>query len=526
MVKRDTVKFNGGYQRISVYAILFLGIGGYTVFFTALQVIKYRTLFTLNPISLAGFNQVAINTARGIPFYCSFSNDVFANNHFHLIFILLALAYKIYPHIYTLFFCVSFALGIGGVGIYLITKKLFSSIRMGVFFFIVYLLSPVLHFINFVDFRPIVLSIPFFIFMVYFYMEEKFIPFFVFSSLFLMCQEHLAFCLMMFGISSIFRRKSLQWILMPIIYGGAWFIVTATIILPSLGYEIYRPLEDYFRGERNSLAHGCLWILENPLAALKIMFSSSHISYLAMIVNPAIFSMAIFSPEILVFAFPTFLELLLRTDAYQFTPDLATTSISPIFVCLFLALVHSYKKIFTAVNSLKLPSAIQIGFKKIILLALVSWTCTGNLGNNLIFDKNSREKGVDIAEKFKRATNMFDPVFYTIEEDDYLAWRLISAIPVEASVATRGDLLPALSNRARLYEFGRVGFQKKEKEVGVGSYLLPDYIIFRRKTCFYGAYNDEIDDAMALDFAHRLINEHTYNSVVENDTFVFLKRNP
>ena len=495
---------------------LWMGIFVYTLIFTTLQILKYKSFFAFSGGDMADYNQAAINTAKGIPFYCSAGNDVFPNNHFHLVYLLIALLYKIFPHIYTLFFSLSFALAFGALGIYLVTRRIFTDYNIGLYFAYAFLLLPSLHFINFVDFRPSMFSIPLLIFVFYFYLEEKFIPFFTFSILVLSCKEDLAFIIIMFGIFSIFQKRDLKWIISPIMMGILWFWLTVKLILPFVGYKTYESLEAYIGGKNYSFLQMITTIFCHPFYTLKIMFSHKHISYLLKIFRPAIYFLAIFSPGILFLSLPTFMEILLRKEGSSSLHVGSASYICPIIAFSFLATIYTYKKIFSKIDSINCSIYTKGIFKKILMLVLIIWTFIGNFKENMIIEGNYREEGVVVDSKFLNARNIFNPVFYIMDEEDKTGWRLIRKIPPDASVASSRDLLPALSNRTKLYRIGISEFFSRNTN--------PDYIILRKYNVFYGPCDEETDNIKALEQARKLINIGKYDIVEETDSFLLLKR--
>lgn len=324
----------------------------------------------------------------------------------------------------------------------------------------------------------------------------------------------------MFGIFSVFKKRNPSWIVIPIVTGVLWFVLAVKVILPSVGYSRYEPLWKYIGGQSYSFSQLLITIFAKPFNSLRVMFSHGHLPYLLRIFNPPIYLLAFLSPRVLFLSLPTFLEVLFQDKGSQLHFE-SSHYICAIVVFSFIATIYACKKIFYMIDKANIKK-----LKGILLGLLVGWTIIGNFGDNMISKRNFQE-GRDVADlRFLNIRNIFNPVFYRLDQDDITAWRLINNIPVNASVAASGDLLPALSSRNKLYEFGLSKLADRDF-----LYYLPlgwgedaDYIILRKYSIYHGAGSNEVDNLTALSEARDLVAIGKYETVEETKFFLLLKK--
>lgn len=105
------------------------------------------------------------------------------------------------------------------------------------------------------------LTMCFLLFTIYFFKKQAFRPFVIFLFFCLTIKEHLAFIAMMFGIYAIFQKRSLRWIVVPIVAGILWAGFSFIIL-------------SYFKEVYSAHATGD-WLIEDLKA--RFLFSGSNI---------------------------------------------------------------------------------------------------------------------------------------------------------------------------------------------------------------------------------------------------------
>lgn len=91
---------------------------------------------------------------------------------------------------------------------------------------------------------------PFFLlFTIYFFKTRRFKPFVIFLILCLTIKEHLALISMMFGVYAFFQKRSLRWVIVPIMAGIVWAIFSFFVL-------------SYFKEAYPSHAAGA-WLVED-----------------------------------------------------------------------------------------------------------------------------------------------------------------------------------------------------------------------------------------------------------------------
>ncbi|MCF7800369.1 DUF2079 domain-containing protein, partial [Candidatus Babeliales bacterium] len=395
---------------------------------------------------------------------------------------------------------------------------------IGLCFAYCYLLFLPLHFINFIDFRPMMYSIPFLIFTYYFYVTKRFRYFVLFSVLTIICKENLGFIIAMFGLLSLFKQRKLRWVLFPFFFGILWFVFSVKIVLPFLGYKRYEPLWKYLGGQKYNFYPVFQKFFNNPLEIFQTMTGYGHIQYLLKIFNPYIYLLAFLSPGILFLSLPTFMEIMLQSEWSQLHFQ-AGHYICGIIVFAFIAIIYTYKKIFLIINKMNISLKKKNNIIKILIFILLTWTLVSNFGDTMIVGSNAKRASA-VDPRFLNVKNMFNPVFYLQDYEDKIAWEFIEKIPPDSSVAASSDLLPALSSRKELYEFGLYKFADKDY-----LYYLPpkwgtspEYIILRKHSINHGYTKSDIKNKDLVNEAERLVRQEQYKKVKETELFLLLKK--
>ncbi len=156
-------------------------------------------------------------------------------------------------------------------------------------------------------------------------------------------------------------------------------------------------------------------------------------------------------------------------------------------------------------------------------LIFLTFTFFSNLGQNILLPSRevmSENKNPIPDNKYINARNMYDPLFYTMDEKDRLAWEFISLIPENASVSTTQYYLAALSGRDKVYFFGTT----KEVNWCEGHDFDADFIFINKVDEYTGYGGVEVDYARITGRLESLRKSADYEIIKENDYFVLFRR--
>jgi uncharacterized membrane protein len=196
--------------------------------FSYIVIQKYLNFSSFNPKDTAIYNQMFYNTINGRLFENSAYGSNFAGHNTVFYFLLIPF-YLIFPHPLTLLLSKILLLSLSLIPFYLIAKTILpgmSIIPLGITFITYpYLISQ-----NFTAPHEIGYAPFFLLFTYYFFRLNKFWPFMIFLLLSLSIKEHISLLALMFGFYALFTKKSLKWILGPMVLGIAWAILSLKII--------------------------------------------------------------------------------------------------------------------------------------------------------------------------------------------------------------------------------------------------------------------------------------------------------
>jgi len=453
--------------------LIFLCSLAYIAVFTYLNILRYRAFFSYEWEDLATHNQLLWNTAHGNFFYNSIGiSGYYFSYHFQPVILFQGLFYRIWPHIYNFYFMTSAALGIGAVPLYLTAQKILKNRAAAFILSLSYLLYSPVHNINFCDGDPVLLTIPVF-FLLLFYLEKNEYRFtnrgliitlaLILSAL--MCKEDVIFTVAFFGLYLALRKK-LKYASACFAAGGVWFLISipVTTLWLNKGLSLARCVSYGSFGDLLSAP------FMSPVTFVSTLFSSDHVQYLLKIFTPLLF-LPLFSLMSISAVFPV-MELLIGRGVIKYSQ---VYFISPAIPFLFVGALYTIRKLSSFIH-VRLASKIDINKITIVIsLAVLVFNAYNLFQDNILGHVRAGKTLYD--KRFINAKNIFDPVFYKMDDEDRLAWSFISMIPSDASVSASGDLLPALSGRKRLLELFNRDYD----------YLDAEYVLFHTKYMGFGA---------------------------------------
>ena len=504
----------------------------YTLFFTHLSILKYLSFFSFDADSLAEDNNLLFHTSSGKFFYQSLGERLF-NSDFSFFYIFIALIYKFFPHIYTLFVLRHFVLAIGIFPIYWLSQQKFNSKIVAVLFAISYLLFNPLHHLSFVDNASLLVpfATTFILFAFYFLFKEKLVEFILFSLLAVICKEESAFIICMFATFAFIKKMSLRWKIIPIFLSLIYLLIIWLIIMPLLARTTNYAVSDnaYINTlfgnnpQKDSIIELFFY---NHREIVKRLMSFSRLRFnlnmLAKTFNPKIYFMSLFAPEILILSFPVFVTAQLACYKHFLCTELVHhVAYLLIFIYLgallgihrMIAFLHN-KKIFPHFISLKSLYFLSGGIFFI-------FTLLSNFQQNIFFPPSGIYRSHKIVdERFISIKNMYNPVFYTQDRKDKMAWEFIRLIPKDASVSTTVNYLAALSSREKIYHFGC----RRDINLRDGHDFDAEYVFLNKIDEYNGFGGLEVNHTKVLEELPLLSEEYNYEIIKENEEFILLRK--
>src|SRR3989339_229605 len=516
------VKSVNGSFHYSVFMLVFF-IAAYTGFFSYLSVLKYKAFFSLAGDDLAISNNILWHSAKGNFFYQSIGEHLLDFNAGFFYFFLSA-AYRLYPHIPTLFVFEHFALALGSIPLYHIGKKLFNSRRIAFVSAVAYLFSNHLHQLSFADQNPMVaFSVTFFLCAFYFFYKRNLAGFVIFALLTMACREDAAFTIAAFSLYAFLKRTDLRWKVIPGLLGGGYFLVFWHFLSPFLNYSPHNhPYIWNFFGENQNKYTLSQLVLNNFTHFIqRIIRIDSFRTIVNFFIHPVYCVFFLFSPLIFVLSLPTLLAIQLSAQKYFVSLESVHHFALgvPVFFLASLSGIYNIAALLQKNGILRSHSAKnKMLWLLVILFSL--FQVSSNFGRNIRLPYGGLyREDLDIADhRFVAAKNMYDPVFYRQDEHDKKAWDLITMIPTEASVSTSKTYLAALSSRDKIFYFGT----KRESNDSEGHDFDVDYIFLNKNNDYSGFGGIEIGHSVV---AQKMpILRQRYTVVQETLGFILLRK--
>jgi uncharacterized membrane protein len=217
---------------ISAFALIML----FTIFFSFVGLARHFSLLTsIN--DLGHFDQAVWGSIQdGV----LLNSDVFnfKINHlgFHFTPILYAFSplYKLLPTAIWLILAQAFCTAIAAWPIYLITANVSSSKFIALLWSMIFLFNPFLQNAVAWDFHPVMLTLPFIGFAIYFLLKNKFLPVVICSIIIMMCKEHFGIMTAGFGLLWYVKHRDLKKSFLLCSIGILEFLLVFEYLMPLL----------------------------------------------------------------------------------------------------------------------------------------------------------------------------------------------------------------------------------------------------------------------------------------------------
>jgi len=502
----------------------------FCILFFCLRVLQYKSFFSFEWEDDARVNQVVYNIATSLTPYQTIiqkqlSRPSLLNDHFVPLYYLIALFYKIFPHIYTYYFIMCFLYGFASIIIYLLAKNILKDEKTAFLISLVYLLFPPLHYAALGGMNPRNFVLPLFLFMFYYQNLRKFVPYLIFMILACFSMEDIPVYVFAFGLYQLLKKYPKKWWLSTLTFSGIYFVIAVymTNVFSRMDNvtnftSIYT--ENYNYINLNSVKSIITTVFTDPGYIVQTVFTWSKMRFFVMLMVPVLL-LPLFSMELYIGMVIMFFEIGLPEGFFNENAYYAAVMIPFVFV----SLIYTLKKIHMYIGRRKSLSVVYL----LIIICLFSGM-TRNIIGETAWEDDAWPKlyNYECDNRFLDVRNIFDKRLYTMDSKDRIAWEMIKRIPRDASVTVTGDLLPAVSSRRYVYEFA----YSHPKSID-GEHYLKDYpntnvdFILINKTCLIhgmGGGYVRLEEKYLEGEILRMINDFNFHIVEERGNYVLLER--
>lgn len=488
-----------------------------TIVFTALKWFRFRSFFAIEWQDSAASHQIIWHTAHGNWFYQHITGEYFLG-HFEPIYLIPAAVYALIEHPITIFAVVSLGISLGAVPIYLWVKRQTGVPRAAIAGATGYLLYAPLGYVNLGDVRGIVLCVAPLLFAVYFFERRRPWLFVGCAVLAMSCKENLTFVVFLMGVLAVLRRRPWPWAVGPMLLGVAWFVFVLKFVMPRvLSGETYST-DTYFNHWGGGTALDIvLGILRDPINHTRLVLCESRRIAALQLAAPLCF-LCLLAPDILLLAVPGVMQLaLLRNGCF---PHIRAHWFTIPSVLLFVAGIYGMTRLLRTDNPLGRRFGTLKRGRVFLPWALASACLLSNAADNTLTQPRLSDPIYD--SRFAVLRNMFDPAFYSFDDEDRRLWRIVRRIPGGASVAATAHFLPALAARPKVMEMWTSirDIHGRPLRYSDCEYLLID---FRNYHHGGGRYRWPKGDELVLRLAG-LMSQGGWRAVVEEKTTLLLRK--
>ena len=471
----------------------------FTVVFTSLLHLRYRTFFSNDWRDEAVDNQIIYNSANGRPLYSTIKGPMIFHRHFRPIFMVCSAPWLFHDEIQTWFLTVALVLGLGAFPIYGFARRRLKSATLALACGVGYLAWQPLHEVALGNYDPETLVATFWAMAALSFDSEKKGAFWFWAFMGLICKETMTVILFGFGILALIQRRKMVWWLPVLIVAPLWFFAAINWIIP-----IYHPTFDTIYGRFIGCEQGsfplCIItsLLKEPVTTLGQIFSREHLVLMwGLLRGFALLPLIGF--EWLIPALPVTLEIILLKDPHPIRQAHILSGMLPFIFLAGIVAVNRLSLVFE-----KITKSHKAGRGLLIMAIVIYFAGSIHLAvGNGIFGKY-QNYGNDPLPDLK-ASNVFAPSFYRYTPEHKRAWETIKLIPKTQPAMTNNRFLLALSSRSELREFGT---QIKLEDFEDSDYILVSLIEPKCRTCTYNPLT--IDN---LEMLSELVKIHKYRVV-------------
>jgi len=430
-------------------------------------------------------------------------------DHTPYVYILFVPVYWIWPDIRVLLFLHTAALAVGGLGVFLIARHVFSGGARSLVdnwapaaFTLVYLLYPALNFLNMDLIFSESFAVPLIIFAFYFLLKSRYGLFQILCALALLCKEDAAATVFMLGLyAAVFHERKHGLIVCAM--AVFWFGLNMGFLLKYFnGFGYFRHLYGYNAlGRLGPTAYDAVQkVNAQPSLLQEILYTLDNRNYVLDIFSPVIF-LPVLAPTVLLLCLPALGVNLI--SGYYYTHFIRyhyTAYLIPFIIISTIYGVRFFQHFRLTASGRSVSAVVPI----ILLLLCVEVLMSQTIGGELNIIKNP--KGViSLAADYR-----------TYDNHVLVMLGAVSALPPEASVSATYNMLTHIAHRDKVYMFTSPfkpaywGINGENLPPEKPQYLLLDTPLLDK-------------DGRAIVDAY--VNNGTYSLISKEDGIITLKRN-
>jgi len=378
-------------------------------------------------------DQVIWNTSQGRWFASSVEVTHYLGDHVQLIFLPLALLYRLWPNVRLLLVLQAAGLAVGVLPVYWLAFRRLENRFVALAFSFLYLCYPALGFINRFDFHAVSFSIPLFLLAYCSLESQRFRLTTLFLLLALSCREEVGLTVGAFGLYALLARRERKWGTVWAFTGFAWSLIAVFAVIPA------------FRGAASDTLGRYGWLGDSPAIILRTLLTRPGFviqhqfveapfrwQFLLRLLLPLAF-LPLLNPALLAVGLPSLLYNLLSEAPPQ--SSIYFQYISPTIPFLFLAAIEGMGWLHRRLRA----SPLRRRWQGALLLILAAGTLSALALDNP-FAKPIRHPYFEVyAWEQTLDRRAFD--------------RVVQRLPPHASLSTMMAYGPHLSHRQQLYLF-------------------------------------------------------------------------
>lgn len=274
---------------------LALMIGVYVLFFFWLAHRRFM-VFGWDTGDFGNFHDMFWWTFRGKPFY--FASRGYSNFGLHTAFLWVQLLpiFWLFPSVTTLILMQSLFLGLAGVPMYLIARKIFEDHKAAILLALAFLLFPSIASQNVCQIEEPSFIAVYLLFAFYFFMQQRFGLFMLFATISCLGRENVPLAIAMFGVYAALLRRPWKWIVCPLALSVPYFLLAIFVLMPWFrgGHEWHA------MGMFTYLGHTPHEIVGNtimhPGLLIGHLFDEENVRYAVLLVQPLAWLLPFLSP--------------------------------------------------------------------------------------------------------------------------------------------------------------------------------------------------------------------------------------
>ena len=296
-------------------------------------------------LDLGFFNQLLYLVSQGLsPVSSLLEGTHLIGDHAAFILYPLSLFYFIYPNIHWLLLIQAFALALGAIPVYALSRENGLSISYSRAIAISYILYPAIFNINFyTEFRPETIAVPALLWAAYAVQKNRYKQVLMAMTIVLSCKEIMSFVVIGFGFYLLVVKKSIKYGIICILGAALWFLVAAIYIIPT--FRGGHPMAGtwYYSSLGNSLSELVVNLITNPLLILQRTFAVDRLFYYLLLILPIIIGLSLKKIIYFIPALPSLFLNILSDDSR--VRDLIHQYSLPIIPFLFVWFIYSLANI-------------------------------------------------------------------------------------------------------------------------------------------------------------------------------------